>query len=386
MRRRATQRMAQNPPVQRPQRPQRAAQQAQQYAPTGQRPRRAANPTRVLRPRPQPKRRVWPVLLGGCALGIFAAVLAAGVVVFLGVRGTQTGGVPIIGAGGLGGGTQTFTSDATQAITLTSLAQLQVCDKTGNVSVVLDPNATTASIKTTKTVHTTSKGGADQEFGRITVAIQQSDAGTQSLACTASSTAGTPTTGGATGGTLFVNTVIPNTDGLIRSAGDAVDIKITLTQKLLTSAGVPPQLTIQAALGNITVDGIASILHIIGNSGNVTVTRATLISGSSIGTGQGNVTLNGLLAAPSDSTTAASFIVRSETGKIDVTLAPSTNVVLSANTNAGTIHSDFPVTATASGSSTSYRGPLNTTATSQSAAVLTLDVGTGDITIHKGQG
>ncbi len=317
------------------------------------------------------------------------AIAGVGIAIVLGVRFAQTGSIPIIGKSGLNGAsTQTFTSDATQTITLASLAQLQVCNKTGNVSVVFDPNATTPSIKTTKTVHSANRASADTEFGRITIAIQQSNAGAQSLACSSAPASGTPTAqapAGTTGGALLVNTVIPNSDGFIRSAGDAVDIKITLTAKLLASAGIPPQFTIQAALGNITVDGITGILHLVGTTGSVSVTHATLISGSSIGTQQGNVTLSGLLAAPSDPTTQASFVVRSEQGKLDVTLPTATNVVLSANTNVGTIHSDFPISATTSGGSTTYRGPLNAAATAQSAAVLTLDVSTGDIIIHKGQ-
>ncbi len=380
------------PPVRRQTRP-RATQRIQQ---SPQRPRqypsqrRASNPTRSQRPRPHPRRKrsVWPVLLGGCAIGIFFTVVAAAVVVFFTVRSAQTGGVPIIG-GGIGGGTQTFTSEATQAITLSSLTQMQVCNKIGNVSIVVDPNVDAASIQTTKIVHMNSKASADQEFGRINVSVQQPPTGTQNLMCASSAPSDTPTASttpvaSATGGALLVNTAIPDSDGLLHGTGDAVDMKITLTPKLFASASTPLQLNVQAALGNVTVDGVSGILNIVGSSGNVTVTRATLISGSSIGTGQGNVTFNGIVAAPDDATTQASFVIRSEQGKLDVTLPASTNLVLSANTNVGTIHSDFPITATSSSGSASYRGPLNATAPTQSPAVLTVDVSTGDINIHKG--
>ncbi len=372
------------------QRPQRSQRTQRPYPPGVQHSSGTSNPTRVLRPTARPRRRrsAWPVLLGGCALGIFFTVIAAAVVVFFSVHTAQTGSIPIIG--GLGGTSKTFTNDTTKPITLNSLAQMQICDKIGNVSVVVDPNANTASIKTTKIVHTSSKASADQEFGRINTLVQQPNTGTQSLTCVAPSSAGTPTTTTTPstivgGGALLINTIIPNSDGLIHSAGDAVDITITLTTKLLASAGTPLQLNIQAAVGNVTVDGVSGIVNILGSSGDVTVTHTTLISGSSIGTGQGNVTFNGILAAPSDTTTQASFVIRNETGKLDVTLPSSTNVVLSANTNVGTIHSDFPINATTSSGSASYRGPLNTTASVQSAAVLTLDVSTGDIFIHKGQ-
>ncbi|GAC1358616.1 MAG: hypothetical protein NVSMB38_41770 [Ktedonobacteraceae bacterium] len=360
------------------------------HRPSVQRTSRTGNATHVLRSRPRRRRSVWPVLFGGCAIGIFFTVVAAAIVVFFTVRSAQTGGVPIIGGSGIGGSTQAFTNDTTQAITLSSLAQMQVCNKIGNVSVVVDPNANMASIKTTKIVHMNTKASADQEFGRINVAVQQPETGTQSLACTSSAPAGTPaaTTTPSTatgGGAVLINTAIPDSDGLIHGAGDAVDITITLTTKLLASAGEPLQLNVQAAVGNITVDGVSGIVNIIGSSGNVTVTRATLISGSSIGTGQGDVTFNGIIAAPSDATTQANFVIRNEKGKLDVTLPSSTNLVLSANTNIGTIHSDFPINTTTSSGSASYRGPLNASATTQSAAVLTLDVSTGDIFIHKGQ-
>ena len=370
---RATQRIQQSP------------QRSRQYAPQ----RRTSNPTRSLRPRPRRKRSVWPVLLGGCAIGIFFTVVAAAVVVFFTIRSAQTGGIPIIGGGGLGGGTQTFTSEATQAITLSSLTQMQVCNKIGNVSIVVDPNVNAASIQTTKIVHMSSKASANQEFGRINVSVQQPPTGTQNLTCASSAPSDTPTTTAtpvtsATGGALLVNTTIPASDGLLHGTGDAVDMKITLTPKLFASASTPLQLNIQAALGNVTVDGVSGIFNIVGSSGNVTVTRATLISGSSIGTGQGDVTFNGIVAAPNDATTQASFVIRSEQGNLNVTLPTSTNLVLSANTNVGTIHSDFPITATSSSGSASYRGPLNVAAPTQSAAVLTVDVSTGDITIHRG--
>ncbi len=383
------------PPIRRSARPRPRATQHIQQSSRRQRPyppntqRRTGNSTRSLRPRPRRRRSVWPVLLGGCAIGIFFTVVAAAVVVFFTVRSTQTGGVPIIG-GGLGGSTQTFTSVATQPITLTSLTQLQICDKIGNVSIAVDPTASAASIQTTKIVHMSSKASADAEFGRINVSIQQPPTGTQNLACASSTSSGTPPTASATaaasatGGALLVNTTIPDSNGLLHGTGDAVDMKITLTPQLFATASTPLQLNIQAALGNVNVDGVSGILNIIGSSGNVSVTRATLISGSSIGTGQGNVTFNGILAPPNNPTNQASFVIRSEQGKLDVTLPTSTNLVLSANTNVGAIHSDFPITATSSGGSASYRGPLNATAPTQSSAVLTVDVSTGDINIHKG--
>lgn len=375
-------------------RPQQRVRQAPQrqraYPPrTTPRTQRGATSTRTLRP--QRRRSVWPVLLGGCALGIFVAVVGAAAIVFFTVRTAQTGSVPIIG-GGLSGSTQTFTSASTQTLTLSSLTQLQVCNKVGDVSIAVDPTADSASITTTKVVHQSSKANANTEFGRINVSVLQPATTLASLACassTSSPTSTTPTATGstptATGSTLLVNTAIPDSEGLIHGSGDAVNIKITLTQKLFASASSPLQLNIQAALGNITVDAVSGIFHIIGNIGNVSVTKATLISGSSIGTDQGNVTFNGIIAAPSDATTQASFVLNCGKGTIDATLSGSPNVILSTYTNGGTIHSDFPINVTSSNGSANYRGPLNAAATTQSSAVLTIDVSAGDIYIRKGQ-
>ncbi len=362
------------------------------YAPQ---PQRRATSNLVRRPRPRRRRSVWPVLLGGCALGVVFAVAAAAVIIFLTIRTAQTGSVPIIG-GAIGGPTQAFTSDTTQTLTLSSIMQLQVCNKIGDVSIVVDPTANAGSITTTKVVHASSKTGADAEFGRINVSVQQPATGLQSLTCAATTSATPATTpvavptatvaSTAAGSALLVNTTIPDSDGLIHGSGDAVNIKITLTQQLFASATSPLQMNIQAALGNVNIDGVSGILNIIGNIGNVSVTKATLISGSKIGTDQGDVTFNGIIAAPSDATTQASFVLNSGKGKMDVTLAGNPNVILSTYTNGGTIHSDFPINVTTSNGSANYRGPLNATAGTQSSAVLTIDVSAGDIYIHKGQG
>ncbi len=380
------------PPVRqvrrRPQRPQNTQRVQRHYAPG---PPRTPYPTRTLRtPPPRRRRSVWPILLGGCAIGIFLTVAAAAAVVFFTFRASQGSSVPVIGGIG-GGGTQTFTHEDTQQVTLPSLTQMQICDKIGNVSVAVDPNSDAATVTTTKIVHTGSKADANQEFGRIGVSVQQSATSIQNLSCAqASSTAPTPSTtptsSGNGNGILSVNTNIPDSDGLIHGSSNAVDIRILLAPKFLSGASAPLQLNIEAAVGNVTVDGLSGLLNIKGSSGNVKVTHATLISGSSISTGQGDVAFNGILAAPSDTTTQANFIIRDETGKLDVTLPSTTNVVLSANTNVGTIHSDFAINATNSSGSASYRGPLNSSAAAQSAAVLTLDVSTGDIYIHKRAG
>ena len=346
--------------------------------------------------RPAKRRSGFSSLLGGCIIGIILTIaIAAGVVFYL-FRVSQGGGVPIIGGGSA---TQLFQHTDTQTVTLSALSQLQLCDPIGNVSVAVDPNATATTLTTTKIVHATSQTNANQEFGRIGVAVQQpsslpatptcstTTAGTTTASGTPTTTTPTATTGGTgttgTNGILTVQTNIPNSASLLRATSDAVNIQLTLTPQAFAGAASLPQLYVQAPIGNINVNGLSGVLNIRGNSGNVTVTNAKLINGSHIGTGQGNVTFNGSLASPQDTTTNASFIIQNEKGQIDVTLPNTTNVVLSADTNVGTIHSSFPITPTADGNSASFRGPLNPSATIQSIAVLTLNVSTGNITIHK---
>ena len=339
--------------------------------------------------RPAKRRGGFSSLLGGCLLGIILTIIIAAGAVFYIVRISQgKSGVPIIGGGSA---TQIFQHSDTQTVTLSALSQLQICDSIGNVSVAVNPNATATTITTTKIVHATSQDNANQEFGRIGVAVQQPNSlpATPTCATGTSTTSGTPaattptaTTGG-TNGILTVQTAIPNSGSLLRSTSDAVNIQLTLSSQAFAGAASLPQLYVQAPIGDINVNGLSGVLNIRGKSVNVTVMNAKLINGSHIGTGQGNVTFNGSLASPQDTTTNASFIIQNEKGQIDITLPSTTNIVLTADTNVGTIHSDFPITPTADGNSASFHGPLNPSATIQSIAVLTLNVSTGNITIHK---
>ncbi|MBV9614529.1 MAG: hypothetical protein JO011_10885, partial [Ktedonobacteraceae bacterium] len=133
-----------------------------------QRPRRRRPPPGQYPPRRR-RRRVWPVLLIGCGLGVLVSVLAAAIVVFLAIRTTQgnsLGPLPIIGS------PKTYTREDTTQVQLSTISQMQVCDKIGNVSIKVDPTASTPSVTTTKVVHMNSQAAADQEFQRIAVEVQ----------------------------------------------------------------------------------------------------------------------------------------------------------------------------------------------------------------------
>lgn len=327
----------------------------------------------------------------GCGIGILVSVLAAAVIVFIAVRasrGSSIGPLPIISS------TQPFSKTDTTQVPLTSIAQMQICDTVGDVSIKVDPNAQTASVTTTKIVYVSNQTAANQEFQRIAVEIQPPGTITNPLTCTgeqqtataASNATSVPTSAtGATSSILTVNVTLPNSDGLLHADSDAANIAVTLPQSVLPTNGPTMLLTVEAPVGNIAVDGISGVLNIRGGSGNIAVSHAVLASGSKLGTTQGNITFNGLLAVPTASNTAGTYYLSSEHGTLDVTLPTSTNVILDVNINVGKIDSDFAIPVQNSNGSVNYHGPLNTGATPAPTATLFLDVSSGTINLHKTQ-
>src|SRR5579884_827214 len=287
-------------------------------------PRRRPYPPRP-RPRPRPRRRrrrVWPVLLTGCLIGILVSVIAAAVVVFTAFRVSQGQGV---GIGPVGNPTRTFTHEDTTQIPLSTLSQLQICDKIGDVSIKVDPNATMATVTSKKVVHKSSQSDANQAFGRISVEVQPPNTITNPLTCTkpqvtptasASPTASSTATTGDTSGMLIVNVTQPNSDTFMRTTSDEVDLSLTLPQKVLPQQVASMLLDIEAPVGNITVDGVSGLLQISGSTGNVTVSHAVLAPGSQIEAAQGNVTFNGWLLPPDPPDTNARYVLQSEKGNV----------------------------------------------------------------------
>jgi hypothetical protein len=327
----------------------------------------------------------------GCGIGVLVSVLAAAVIVFLAVRtsrGGNIGALPIINS------TKPFSKEDTTQVPLTSIAQMRICDKIGNISIKVDPNAQSASVTTTRIVHVSNQAAANQEFQRIGVEIQPPGTITNPLTCTvqqqtATATSNAPTTPTpATAGVsniLTVNVTLPNSDGLLHADSDAADIAVTLPQSVLPTNGPTMLLNVEAPVGNIAVDGISGVLNIRGGTGNISVSHGLLASGSQLGTTQGNITFNGLLAVPTDSTTAGRYYLTSEQGTVDVTLPTTTNVILDVNINVGKINSDFNVPVQSADGGVTYHGPLNAGATPAPTATLLLDVSSGTINLHKTQ-
>ena len=324
--------------------------------------------------RPRKRRSVWPFLLMGCAGGIVILVAAAAVIVLLTVRSATGGGI-IPGAGN----PTTYTQQSQpQSIQISTITQMQVHNQIGNITITVDPSATTPTIATLKKVKAASSDEANKEFGNISVQVQPA------------------------GSTLSVAATVPDTGSIFGSHNDSVDLTITLPPQSVnptaTSIGASPTPTLSTAsattpltlnadlsIGDIRVDGLSGVLQLKDDIGNITVDHATLSDGSHLQTGTGNVTFNGNLdTTPEANNSTPRYKLQSETGNIDVTLPGNTNIILDANTNAGTITSDFPISVQTSDNSANYYGPLNSNSTPGSTQpVLTLNVGTGNVILHR---
>ncbi|MDQ2903677.1 MAG: DUF4097 domain-containing protein [Chloroflexota bacterium] len=305
----------------------------------------------------RPRGRAWPWMLGGCAGGILLAVLAAAVVVFIALRSATPGGISIINPT-----THTYTQQNPQTVSLNGITQLQVNNPVGNITVQTDATATNSQAVVTaiKMVKASSQDDANAEFKRITVAAPSS------------------------GPILSITAAVPS-NSTLNVSNDSVDILIALPPSLNT-ASAPFMLTVNASVGNVTLTGVNAVMNVKNDAGNITMRQGQLFPGSSLKTANGNVTFDGTLNIPSsDSCTnpnsAPCFRLHSEVGNLDVTLPASTDVTLDASVNSGKITSEFAINVTTTDSSASYHGPL--TPSSTSLGVLHLDVGSGNITLHK---
>jgi hypothetical protein len=344
-------------------------------------------PRRPLPPRsPRPsqqrarkQRRVWPVLLTGCGLGVLLTVLAAAAVVFFAIH-TTNGNIPSLP---IISNTQNFSYDEKPTFpTLNSLTQLQICDKVGDVSIKVDPQAQTPIITAHKVIQATSKSAADQADKSLAIQVASPEK-ISNLSCLKSPAIANAQN--APGGTaLTVNVSFPDNGGLVHANTNRVDLSIILPPSLIQSDGPTLSLDVEAPVGNITVDGLSGLLTILGGTGNVMVSNSALTTNSQINTSQGNVTFNGFLILPTGTNPSAHYFIRSEQGVLDVTLPSNTNVTLDANTNVGTITSDFPIASKPnSDGSVSYHGPLTSSPTISDSVVLVVDVSTGNIKIHQ---
>ncbi len=305
----------------------------------------------------RPRGRAWPWMLGGCAGGALLAVLAAAIVVFIALRSATPGGISIINPT-----THTYTQSNRQTVPLAGITQLQVNDPVGDITVQTDATISTsqAVVTTIKKVKAGSQDDANAEFRRISIAIPSSTS------------------------ILNITAAVPN-NSTLNVSNDAVDILIALPTSL-NAAAAPFMLTVNASVGNVTLNGVNGVMNVKNDAGNIFMRQGQLFPGSSLKTATGNMTFDGSLNIPINNSctnpnSAPCFRLHSEVGNLDVTLPASTNVTLDATVNTGKITSDFAINVTTTDTSASYHGPL--TPSSTSMGVLHLDVGSGNINLHK---
>jgi hypothetical protein len=301
-------------------------------------------------------------------------VLTAAVIVLVAIRTATSGG-------GITGiiNPANYTKQSQQTVSIPTIKQIQIHDQIGNVTITVDPNATTTVITSVKKVKAASSDDANNQFSHILVQAQP---------------AGTPDT------TLSVSATVPDSGGIFSTHNDSVDLTITIPQQSVSSIAsatgtaptavsstttTPLTLNLDMLIGSVMLSGLHGVLGIKDDVGSITVDQAVLSDGSHLQTGTGNVTFNGSVdTTPSTGNTTPRYKLQSETGNVDVTLPGDTNVVLDANTNSGMINSDFPINVTTTDGAANYYGPLLLGSTSNPAvAVLTLNVSTGIVYIHK---
>jgi len=323
-------------------------------------------------------------------LGIVATVvLSIVVVLFLVLRLPQQNGFAIPGLGT----TKTFTRESSTQVPLSTISYLQICNKMGNVSVKMDPNASSVTVQSTKKVKVATEADAEQEFTRIAVEIQPPNNIINALSCikrqtpptqTTSSPIATPTIGGTMpNNALIVNVTMPNTTNFVQASSRAVDITVKLPQTALPETGSFMQLDVEDAVGDITINGVSGVLNLRGGTGHVRVEQAIMAHQSRLETRHGDVHFNGLIEVSKKADQPFRYLIQSEQGNINVTLSGNPNVTLDANTNVGAIRSDFPINVDNNGGPVNYHGPLDPTAGTTVGASLILDVSTGNIKINQ---
>ena len=334
-------------------------------------------PAPRLRARTQPtqqpvrrRRSFWSTLLIGCIGGIITIALILGVIAFVLFR-TMPLNIGNIGK-------TSYTKQLQQSLPITvGVKQLQIHNRVGNISIIVDTAATQGTLTAVKKVQASSSSNADQEFGRIPVDVKT----------------------GSDPGILTVNATVPDASGgLLASSTDSVDLTLVLPSSVVNSNPTSP-FTLSAdvsATGDISVQNFNGLLTLTDNMGNISVTHGLLVEGSCLQTNNGNATFDGLLGINTDlglipcttNTTRNShpwFSIKSGTGNIDVTLsAATTNVILDANTNNGKINGgEFGLNIQQnSDGSASYYGPLIPGLSP--TALLALTVSTGKVNLHKG--
>jgi hypothetical protein len=316
--------------------------------------------------------------------------LAVAIVVLIAIRSVQSGGGHIDGLSSEG--KAIVGEPETQTVYLSALSQLIVCDIAGNISLSVDPNpnVTSATITTKKTVYVTNQNEANQQLQQISVLVeaQPTSQSQQPLICQkpqATDTSGLNVAPLATNNTvLSVNvTLPPNQIGKMPT----VDVAIILPKSVVQLQDPPNTLiSIQDPQGNISIDGVSGTMNIHDLSGDVTVQNGVLADGSKLQT-QGNLTFNGGIWSSATSPNKRASLFFSGENLVNLTLPEKTSVTLDATSNirAAKITSDFPIKVDNDNGYPIYHGPFNPAIPidEKTAPVLHLQASSGNIAIHK---
>jgi hypothetical protein len=343
------------------------------------------------------KRKVWPIFLIGCVAGAVSLVLAATIIVLMAIHSLRSDL-------NLPSGKDVPGKPEIQTIPLSTLSQLLVCDAAGDIALGVDPNpnATSASVKTTKiALNTTDQNDANQKVGQVVVSVegQSSSPAQQPLTCQKASTNTAPTSNPTTAPSADNTVLSVNVSFPPDQAGKTVkvDVAILLPQSIVqaqasTNAFPSTLVSIRDDMGKINIDGgnIKGIMQIHESSGDITVRNWILVDGSRLEAG-GKLTFDGLIwqaAAPSNVNKRATMFF-SGASLIDLTLPEAAPVIIDAtvNTRVGKIDSENSIQVVDEGNgSHTYYGPFNPKmppADGTTAPKLTLQATNGNISMHK---
>ena len=167
------------------------------------------------------------------------------------------------------------------------------------------------------------------------------------------------------GDTVTVNASVKANLGFF--ATDSVDLYITVPSTA--------DLQVKTNTGLIDVSGVSGQMSLSTDTGAIDATNDTLSSSSSLTSNTGAVTFQGSIG------TDGSYLFRTDTGLVDVTLPAGSSFHLVASTDTGSINSDFPM---------NIQHPNVTGASVDSNvgnspnATVTLKANTGAINLHEG--
>jgi Putative adhesin len=183
------------------------------------------------------------------------------------------------------------------------------------------------------------------------------------------------------------NTITANVQG---SGPDSVSFEVTVPQgtnvQLRTDSGdvdiegVNGQMTLTTNSGDIvasndTVNGRSTITT---NSGDITARQTALSDQATMGTNSGDIDFDGTIG------TSGTYQFQTDSGSVNLTLAPTSAFHIDASTNSGSI-GDFPgvvVQKNDQGSGAKASGDVGGSSQGPSAKV-TITTGSGDINLHQ---